>query len=170
MPLIVSWPGRIDGGRRIPGRVELVDLYPTLRDLVAPGTEVPGLEGHSLVPFLEGEYPREARRRRPVPVRLRRGRGRLADDPLPLGARRPLEADLPPAAGSAPAHLGALRPRQRPGETRNLVDSETHQFQRLRSTLAAWMKGSEWIRQPQSEVEVRSEETEKALKALGYIN
>jgi hypothetical protein len=29
-----------------------VDLYGTLRDLVAPGREVPGLEGASLLPFL----------------------------------------------------------------------------------------------------------------------
>jgi hypothetical protein len=57
-----------------------------------------------------------------------------------------------------------------PGETANLAEEETRQFQRLRSVLAGWMKGSEWIRKEKDEVEVHTEETERALRALGYIN
>ncbi|MES1210862.1 MAG: sulfatase, partial [Acidobacteriota bacterium] len=46
---------KLAAGSRIGAPVELIDLYPTLRDLVVPGREVPGLEGHSLVPFLRGK-------------------------------------------------------------------------------------------------------------------
>jgi len=57
VPLVWSWPGTWSGGRRVAEPVSLVDLFPTLLDLA----EVPdraaathGLDGHSLVPVLEG--------------------------------------------------------------------------------------------------------------------
>ena len=48
VPLVFSYPPGLEGGRRIAVPVELVDLYPTLRDWVAPKKQVPGLEGESL--------------------------------------------------------------------------------------------------------------------------
>jgi len=170
VPLIVSWPGHLDGGRRIPGPVELVDLYPTLRDLVAPGTTVPGLEGRSLVPFLDGENPREAEGDDPFRFAYAEAGGGSPTTHYRWVRDERWKLIYHPPLGQRPRTWELYDLENDPGETRNLVDDETHQFQRLRSTLAAWMKGSEWIRQPQSEVEVRSEETEKALKALGYIN
>lgn len=54
VPLMISQPSqrRQGVGRRIAEAVELVDVYPTLRQLLVPSMEVPGLEGRSLVPML----------------------------------------------------------------------------------------------------------------------
>ncbi len=59
VPLLVFGKG-VASGRRVERPVELVDLYPTLRELVAPRREVRGLEGNSLAPWLSPREPREA--------------------------------------------------------------------------------------------------------------
>lgn len=167
VPLVMSWPGRIAAGQRVPEVVELVDLYPTLVDLLAHDREVPGLEGESLAPLLVAageeapagfEYAfAEAGGGSPTTHfrSVRDERWKLIYHP-PLG-QQPRSWELYDLAAD-------------PGETVNLWERETRQFQRLRSALAGWMKGSDWIRKRPHEVEVHSEETEKALRALGYIN
>ena len=51
LPLIISAPGYRDGGRASASLVELIDLFPTLTDLV--GIDAPDyVAGHSLVPIL----------------------------------------------------------------------------------------------------------------------
>jgi choline-sulfatase len=53
VPLIVRWPGRLPRNRRVDEKVELVDLLPTVLDLL--GVERPSnLHGQSLVPLLNG--------------------------------------------------------------------------------------------------------------------
>ncbi len=53
IPFIMSWPGGMRGGRRVPAMVEMVDLAPTL--LQATGLEIhPGMQGRSLWPILSG--------------------------------------------------------------------------------------------------------------------
>lgn len=54
VPLIVSWPGEIAGGRRVAGLTQNLDLFPTL--LQAAGLTPPAdCEGVSLLPVLRGE-------------------------------------------------------------------------------------------------------------------
>jgi arylsulfatase A-like enzyme len=54
IPLIVVWPGRIEGGRRIAAPVSMIDVLPTLLDLAGlPPAEVS--QGRSLAPVLRGE-------------------------------------------------------------------------------------------------------------------
>lgn len=56
VPLVVSWPGRMQEGVVSDALVELTDLVPTLMD--AAGLDVPdGLPGRSLVPLLTGQAP-----------------------------------------------------------------------------------------------------------------
>lgn len=55
VPLMVKLPGNERGGTRIAGSVQLVDLMPTLMDLVGLDPERPGLHGRSLLPALQGE-------------------------------------------------------------------------------------------------------------------
>lgn len=53
VPLIFVWPGRIAGGRRIDQPVSMIDVLPTLLDLLGlPQPEV--LQGQSLAPLLLG--------------------------------------------------------------------------------------------------------------------
>ena len=54
VPLIISWPGRIEGGRRSEALVELTDLAPTLLDAAELEPE-PGMQGRSLWPLLTGK-------------------------------------------------------------------------------------------------------------------
>jgi len=54
VPLIAWWPGHWPGGRKVDAAVSLIDLFRTFCEL--GGGEVPeGIEGHSLVPLLEGK-------------------------------------------------------------------------------------------------------------------
>ncbi len=54
VPLIVRWPGRLPEGRRVSELVELVDVFPTLADLLEI-PHPPDLHGRSLVGLLRGE-------------------------------------------------------------------------------------------------------------------
>ncbi len=56
IPLIVSWPGTIEGGRRSSALVELTDLAQTLLDAIGIKHH-PGMQGKSLWRLLKGEAP-----------------------------------------------------------------------------------------------------------------
>ena len=53
VPMILSWPGRLPAGRRVPALVRGVDLAPTLLEL-AGKPALPSIEGQSLVSLVEG--------------------------------------------------------------------------------------------------------------------
>ena len=54
VPFLLRWPGRLPADRRVDAMVELVDLVPTVLDLL--GQPVPdGLHGRSLVGLMNGE-------------------------------------------------------------------------------------------------------------------
>jgi arylsulfatase A-like enzyme len=54
IPLIVVWPGHIAGGRRFQAPVSMIDVLPTLLDLVGlPRPDV--MQGQSLAPLLRGQ-------------------------------------------------------------------------------------------------------------------
>ena len=166
VPLFLVQDGAIPAGRRVGRPVELVDLYPTLRDLVLPGREVPGLEGQSLVPFLRlgeptgdetapfrvafseaGERPKHFRS-------VQDGAWKLVYDPQ---AR---------AAPDRPGGLELYHLESDPGETTNLATEKTDEVRRLRRELLGWMKTADEI--PGAGAE--DEEAQKALRALGYVN
>ncbi len=52
IPMFLRWPGHIPGDLRIATPVSLVDLVPTILDLV--GAPTPGVDGTSLVPLMAG--------------------------------------------------------------------------------------------------------------------
>ncbi|MGD8817209.1 MAG: sulfatase-like hydrolase/transferase, partial [Acidobacteriota bacterium] len=53
IPLVISWPAGFEGGTRVDDLVRTVDIAPTILDLL--GIEArEGLDGHSLVPQVEG--------------------------------------------------------------------------------------------------------------------
>ncbi len=54
IPLMISWPERFAPGRR-PDNVSLVDLLPTFAELAGFDDLVRPIDGHSLVPLLDGD-------------------------------------------------------------------------------------------------------------------
>jgi arylsulfatase A-like enzyme len=177
VPLIVSWPGGgVPRGARVTSPVELVDLYPTLLELLAPGRTVPGLEGESLLPLLRpgGEDAAEAAEERfrfafseaggGAPTTHFRDvqdeRWKLVYHPRLAAGRKtiPLTYELYDLAAD-------------PGETRDLAADPAHEdeLRRMRKVLFEWMKGTDWIRRSRDQIDAQSEETLKALRALGYI-
>ncbi len=164
VPLLIVRTGSGAAGRRVEKPVELLDLYPTLRDLVAPQKPVAGLEGRSLVPFLAAAPPVEGGAdfrfafseagEEPHHYRMvQDGEWKLIYEP---GVERRQRPSIP--GGLELYHLTAD-----PGENRNLAQQETEQVRRLRRELLAWMKNV----QPRTQGE--DEESQRALRALGYI-
>jgi choline-sulfatase len=61
VPLIISWPGRCLSGLCADALVELVDVAPTLLELIGLTPE-PGMQGRSLAPICRGTCPPSAHR------------------------------------------------------------------------------------------------------------
>jgi len=145
VPLLVYWPDGLRGGRRIDAPVSLLDVFPTLTELI--GVPAPaGAQGRSLVPLLRGE-PGDPERPllfeiappRPDKQALRRGRWKLirsagaeagielydlARDP---GERTDLAAREPELVARLVAELDAMRarlPDASPAESSVVADPE----------------------------------------------
>jgi arylsulfatase len=181
VPLVFHRPGAL-APRRVAEVVELVDLYPTLRELVLPEHEVPGLEGRSLAPLLRGDGAAAA-----SPAA---GSDRAGAAPAPryafagAGGGAPLThfrtvqdarwklVYHPAVAGRRPLpreqRLYDLA--QDPGETEDVAAAHPQELRRLAAALSRWMKGGDWIQIPRQEVAARSRETAAALRALGYVD
>jgi arylsulfatase A-like enzyme len=165
VPLFFVMDG-LPAGRRVREPVELVDLYPTLRELIAPGRQVPGLEGHSLLPLLldrEPDGPQNA----------------VFGQAFSSAGRRPsLYHSVQEPSWKLVFNSGGKRSRgarsstgglelydlaNDPLETRNLAAARPEQVRRLRRDLVAWMRQA---RSLGDEEEVDTENA-PALRALG---
>ncbi len=174
VPLAFSLPGSLPEGQRIGAPVELVDLYPTLRELLAPDREVPGLEGESLLPLLRPGSGSPEQLEQAFRLAFSQAGGGSPTTHFRSVQDRRWKLIYHPAQGGGrrqarPASYELYHLADDPAETRDLSAEETSELRRLRQELLAWMKGSDWIRRPRSEIEAHSEETLKALRALGYI-
>ncbi len=166
VPLLFVMDG-LPAGRRVDRPVELVDLYPTLRDLIASDREVPGLEGHSLWPLLRDGWPREAAAFR---------------EAFSGAGRRPnLYHSVQDSTWKLVFNSGDKRSRAKkratgglelydlaadPLETRNLAAAKPEEVRRLRRELVAWMRQARSL----GDEEEGDAETARALRALGYVN
>jgi arylsulfatase A-like enzyme len=166
VPLVFLMNG-LPAGRRVNRPVELIDLYPTLKDLIAPGRKVEGLEGHSLWPLLRDaktgaitgfeEAFSEAGRQPDLYHSVQEGVWKLVFN---SGGKRSR------AATSTTGGFELYNLHDDPLETRNLAADKPEEVRRLRKQLASWMRRA---RAEGGEEEVNGE-NERALKALGYAN
>jgi arylsulfatase A-like enzyme len=158
IPLIIRWPRGIAGGRRIDTPVSLVDLAPTVYELLGLDPP-PGLEGTSLVPLLVGGE----RPGRPIYAHLSTRKRRHDVAMVRAGSTKYLQ------------HLGMPRAELYdvavdPHEKRNRFSAADERP--LRDSLLAWLQ-QEWtayrhLPREEHQIVVDDHNTAK-LRALGYV-
>jgi arylsulfatase len=155
VPLMIRWPGAGRAGRRLPGLVQTIDLFPTL--LAAAGLKPPPSDGQDLRKLTgEGKPGRRAvftehSDRLGVAVRTRGYR---------YGWN---EGNLPKLLPDGP-YLFDLKAD--PGETRNLAGQGLAAEKELNGLLLHWL--SDHHRGPAPQPREPSEEEKKKLRSLGY--
>jgi arylsulfatase A-like enzyme len=163
VPWIVAWGDRLRPAVvRTP--VSVVDLTPTLIDLIAPGSTM-DCEGRSLASsVLEGREPsavpivldRRPFRSKPIPG-LRHAEYAWIEHPWKLIQRE--DAD--------PARLYDLE--RDPGETRDLAAQQPAVVARLASSLARW-KAERPLRRDEEPLSPERAAEREALRSLGYVD
>jgi arylsulfatase A-like enzyme len=163
VPLVLHWPGHVPAKGSAKEPVELVDVMPTLLDLMGISNDAGLAEGRSLAPAIRGDAPLDPDR----PVFLyRRHFGNGTVDGVPvhghqLGVRQGSWKLIHHSRGDA-HELYDLE--EDPGELRNLYPTRPKERQALEETLDDWRKGRSTSR-PAGEI---SPDVKQALEALGY--
>lgn len=165
VPLIISDPKRFPGGAVVGEPVELLDIYPTLRDLVAPeAAAVPGgdFPGSSLLPTLLGEEkPRGA-----AFAESRRNQAMLfgvQSRDWKLVTIMPQSVD-----GEQRIFEQLYRMPDDLGETTNLLHAHPEEAQILRRLLGGLIESI--AEAPDAESPAVDDEMRQALEALGYLD
>ena len=131
VPLIMSWPGKLPRGRRVPGFVQNLDLAPTILDL-AGVLDRDSMEGLSLVPTIFGIrdanyeelYFSEATWE--VKRAIRTARWKLIDSIEPDPHGRPMQELFDLEAD--------------PGEQHNIAEEHPDQVRLLAGRLHSWVE------------------------------
>jgi len=159
VPLIFRWKGILPEGRHVPSRVRLIDIAPTLVEMVGVGRSSVGYQGESLVPLIFGDSPAPDRdsyfealafnlNRNWAPLTgLYRGHFKYID--LPIPELYDLESD--------------------PGETKNLYPESPGRGRQMAASLAELVDAHS----TQASREIRTAEvdaeTVRRLQTLGYV-
>ena len=152
--------------QRVTEPVELIDLFPTLRDLVAPSADAPALEGASLLTARRrpGRAYSEAGNRRKHHYRsLQEGRFKLVYDPDPDDLTRRAQEE------SAWQLFDLERD---PEEATNLLAGRGEappDLRRLRAALLTWARRPPRAEGDDEAAAERDREVRRALRALGYV-
>ena len=170
--------GGMPQGLRVEQPVELVDLYPTLREMLFADHEVPNLEGRSLMPWLTGEAPAEVGDTESLAFSNAGGGSPLTHYRSVQNQTYKLvfHPERQGKKGTREAYWRFYDLSSDPGEENNLLATEEgpeatgeRELRQLRRELTDWMGDRTWIRPPKGTVYEESEETLKTLRALGYI-
>lgn len=164
VPLLLMWPNRIRAGQRFASPTELLDLAPTLYELVGIDHEAADLKGRNLAPALRGEVPYEARDR---PVFLFRRHYDAGSLPGVRGmAYAVREGDWKYVYGPDEKRKELYNLREDPGELQNVLTKRPHTWTRLHERLEEWRSLNSAAL---SDVPAISQEDREALQALGYV-
>jgi len=165
IPLVFRWPAGLPAGLEVSGLVSLVDVAPTLLDLLGLG--VTSIEGHgsSIAQALRGKE--RIPRQRPVFLERRQYNEASVQGLLVRGSKAAIRAGRwkyieAPSEGSR--ELYDLKAD--PGETESLLYKAPEKATELRELLEAWLALPV---NTAADEEVSSEDRE-ALRALGYVD
>jgi arylsulfatase A-like enzyme len=167
VPLVIRDPTRTFPERRIDVQVRLIDVVPTVAELL--GVEIDtSISGRSLVPVLEGN---EKAHRAAMSAQNNRGAPRIS---LRDGRYKYVATVSPGTESGAPAAL-AVPPKQLydlesdPGEDRNLVGEKPRLARTMANALARWYNR---LGDPQMDTtsEALDEDVVRRLRALGYLD
>jgi choline-sulfatase len=153
VPLILSWPGVLPGGKRIPGQFRSVDLVATTLELM--GVPASAVGGASRAAAL-----RDAARLPASESYAESLYGSLHFGYAPLRALRTGDWKYVEAPRAELYDLAAD-----PGETRNLLETEPARAEGMRERLAGYDEGEQAPARP---VGVDASELERLI-ALGYV-
>ena len=164
VPFLMSWPGHIQPGSSFASPVELLDLAPTLFELIGIDVQEHPMKGRSLARALRGKESYEA-----------------ADRPVFLFRRHYNEGEIPGIAGQMyGVRAGGWKYIDGPAEQRrelfdlvadplersNVFSSRPDIASTLQQMLDTWREETSVDPLEQPEI---SEEDREALRALGYI-
>lgn len=161
VPLLMRWPGQLPAGRRVPSAVELVDVAPTVLDLL--GLPIPTtMQGRSLVRLARGQDPggerwtlSEATCHPPEMKALRGGRWKYVAGFGPRGDR------IWEKLFDRVQDPGELRPLNDPAEAGPLREALAFRMTELRTSAGA---------PPTLDLGSQGrEELRERLRALGYV-
>ena len=136
MPLIISWPGKVQSGKLSGNVVSAMDLLPTIS--AATGIEIPvNLDGQNILPLLSGKEP-SFRHETLIwdtghETAVRQGKWKLRT------ARNNEHAEKQGVALELGEFLYDLD--EDPGETKNLTAVHPDLFARLKKLHADWRAG-----------------------------
>ena len=151
VPLVMRLPSGEHAGGSSTHPVELLDVMPTVLDLLRIEAKDP-IEGRSLLPLMRG--------------------GRVEPDPIFITSRTAnsvIEWPWKLIQGVDGEELYDLA--SDPGETRNLSGSEVERATRMRETMTRWRRGGEIDRAAEPAPLIETDEADlERLRALGYAD
>jgi arylsulfatase A-like enzyme len=160
VPLVLRFPGRVPAGRRVPDRVRLIDVMPTVLELL--GVPAPtGLQGRSLVPFL-----RDGTAGLPAAPAV----SEYSNSSIGRVFESIRAGDTAYIVDKGSEQLFDLR--RDPGEEQNLAASGPPTLSALRGELGRWREACRTLADrfgPSGPGVAVDAETAARLKALGYL-
>lgn len=177
VPLIVRYPGVFPNRETVSTQVQLVDIFPTVMDLLEMEDQgvLKEIQGQSLVPHrLEGQDRSftVAEYLGPQPAIERVARRYPHSERHLVKFNRSLSAIRTPDWKFIEASDGRdelYNIWEDPGETKNLIDAQPDRATQLKKQLAMWKESNKSVGADLSEQKAIDNQVKKRLEALGYL-
>jgi len=157
VPLVLRWPGRLPAGLRIASRVRLIDVMPTILELLGVSAP-PSLQGQSLTPLLHDAYASPA---------TEGAVSEYSDGRLYESLRRGGLSFI--VDGPEERLFDLVRD---PAERQNVLATRPEEAAAMRAALEGWRRNCRALVPllgPRGGTIAPSDETARRLRALGYM-
>lgn len=169
VPLMMRFPHARFGGRRVRETVSLVDLMPTLADVLEQPQLAAGARGRSLLPLIEGRDPPEAVRitgMRDNRKKFYRPAHEIRGDVNVVARKGPWKSIWNVDTGTVELYDLELDP----GERTNLADSRPEVAAELRDASERWRDACQPAAGRDGERPLPDPKVVEGLRALGYAD